>query len=138
MGTNRDSQGNPLLLAALAVTAAWVLLAGLADVSWGMIAVAVAGGWLIGSWSAYGGWGEAPHVPAVRLRQLAAGLALGAWVLGWIGTYLWTRAILPSSTLDLAGRIQQTPFTSWFAGLFGPVEALEVVVIAAMAWRAAR
>ncbi len=120
--------------AALAVALVWLLLAGVADISWGLIAVAVAGAWLIGSWVTYGCWGEVAHPASVRSRELAVAFSLGAWLAGWVGTYLWTRIILPGSTLDLAGRIAQTPFTAWFGALFGPVEVLELVAFAVVAW----
>ncbi len=120
------------------VTVAWFVLGGVFGLDWGMAVVAAAGGWLIGALVARGAWGTAAHVRRAGPRLLAAALALAAWLCGQVAVYLWTRLALPDSRLGFAERVAATPFPAYFGGIFGPLEVLEVLLIATVGYLAAR
>lgn len=124
--------------AALVGAALWWLTGGLFDLSGGLVAVGVGVGWLVGTGVAYGTWGEAPHAPTRWLRTLAVGLGLAAWLVGSLLVYVFELAVLPDSTLPLAGRIASTPFVQFTVQQFLPLGPLELGAIAIFAWRASR
>jgi hypothetical protein len=124
--------------AALVVVAAWFVLGGIFDASWGLIVAGIAGGWLIGAWTACGAWSEGLHGAQPAPRMIATALALFAWLGGTGAVYLWTRAILPGSALPFGERLAAVPFPSYLAGFFGPVEILEIAALVAVAWYEAR
>ena len=123
---------------AVLVTVAWVVLGGVLGLDWGMAVAAGAGGWLIGAMVTEGAWSGVPHVRRAGPPLLAAVLALVAWFAGQFAVYLWTRLTLPDSHLGFAERVAATPFPAYFGGIFGPLEVLEIVLIATAAWLAAR
>ena len=120
------------------VAVVWLLLEGVLGLDWGMVVVALAGGWLIGALVAAGAWRGERHVQRIAPRVLAIGFALAAWGTGQVLVYLWTRATLPDSRLDIAQRIAATPFPAYFGGIVGPLEVIEVVLTAVGAFLAAR
>ena len=103
-----------------------------------MAVVAAAGGWLIAALVTEGAWSGQPHVRRAGPRLLAAVLALAAWLCGQVAVYLWTRLTLPDSHLGFVQRVAATPFPEYFGGIFGPLEVLEVVLMAVVAYLAAR
>lgn len=125
-------------VAALAVVAAWLVLGGIFDASWGLIVAGVAGGWLIGAWTGFGAWSEGARGSHRAPGAVAVTLALFAWLGGTVAVYLWTRAILPGSTQPFGERLAAVPFPSYLAGFFGPVEVLEIAALVAVAWYEAR
>ena len=123
---------------AVLVTVAWLVLGGVLGLDWGMAVAAAAGAWLIGALVADGAWSGAPHVRRAGPPLLAVVLGLVAWLSGQFAVYLWTRLTLPDSHLGFAERVAATPFPAYFGGIFGPLEVLEIVLIATAAWLAAR
>jgi hypothetical protein len=123
---------------AVLVTVAWVVLGGALGLDWGMAVAAGAGGWLIGALVTEGAWSRVPHVRRAGPPLLAAVLGLVAWLAGQYAVYLWTRLTLPDSHLGFTERVAATPFPVYFGGIFGPLEVLEIVLIATAAWLAAR
>jgi hypothetical protein len=124
--------------AGVIVVVAWLVLGGAVGLDWGLAVVALAGGWLVGQAVSMGAWSGERHVPALSPRLLSVGLAIAAWMSGQVAVYLWTRITLPDSTLTLGQRIAATPFTNYFGGIAGPLEVIEVFVIAGAAWFASR
>lgn len=113
--------------AALLGAGIWIGLAGPLNVTWGLIAVAVFVGWLVGS--------------AAKVRQIAIGGALAAWGLGLVGVYLYSLATLPGlgpPGTSLTERIAATPITAFYAQQFGPVDVVEAAALVAAAWWSAR
>lgn len=122
----------------IGVVLAWLILAGIVGLDWGMLVVAVAGGWLVGTLGSTGAWAGRPHVPRPSPRLLAALVAASAWLGGQAAVYLWTRVTLPESSLDVGARIAALPFADYLAGVIGPLDAIELALLAAIAWAAAR
>jgi hypothetical protein len=115
----------------------WIGLAGPFGVTWGLLAVALFVGWLVGS-SARSGSSTAS---APRLRTVAVGGALFAWGLALAGVYLYSLATLPSlgsAGTSLSERIAATPILSFYGQQFGPIDALEGVLLVVAAWWSAR
>ena len=125
-------------LAWVAVILGWLVLAGALGLDWGMIVVAAVGGWMVGTLVRSGAWSGGAHHPSLSLRLFAAVLAASTWLGGQFLVYLWTRVTLPASGLDLGGRIAATPFGDYLGGVIGPLDALEIVLLAAIAWLSAR
>jgi len=125
-------------VAALVVVAAWLVLGGIFGASLGLIVAGVAGGWLIGAWTAFGAWSEGARGSHRAPGVVAGTLALFAWFGGTVAVYLWTRAILPGSARPFGERLAEVPFPGYLAGFFGPVEELEIAALVAVAWYEAR
>jgi hypothetical protein len=114
----------------------WIGLAGPLVVTWGLLAVALFVGWLVGS-SARSGM----TTPQSGLRAVAVGGALFAWILALAGVYLYSLATLPSlgpAGTSLSGRIAATSIFSFYGQQFGPIDALEGVLLVVAAWWSAR
>jgi hypothetical protein len=114
----------------------WIGLAGPFAVTWGLPAVALFVGWLVGS-SARSGSTEAGS----RIRAVAVGGALFAWALALAGVYLFSLATLPSlgpAGTSLSERIAATPILSFYGQQFGPIDALDGVLLVVAAWWSAR
>jgi hypothetical protein len=124
--------------AGVIVVVAWLVLDGALGLDWGLAVLALAGGWLVGQAVSMGAWSGERHVPALSPRLLSVGLAIVAWMSGQVAVYLWTRITLPDSTLTVGERIAATPFTDYFGGIAGPLEVIEVLVLAGAAWFASR
>jgi len=133
----------------------WIGLAGPLNVTWGLLAVAIFVGWLVGSATRSGagarafatgvdsrGTGVAERrVPDRRLRFLAVGGALLAWLLALVGVYFYSLAALPSfgaAGSTLPERIAGTPILAFYAQQFGPLDAIDAAALAAAAWWSAR
>jgi hypothetical protein len=139
----------------------WIGLAGPFAVTWGLLAVALFVGWLVGSSArsgatasgatasgatasgatASGATASGASAAGSRIRAVAVGGALFAWVLALAGVYLYSLATLPSlgpAGTSLAERIAATPILSFYAQQFGPVDALEGVLLVVAAWWSAR
>jgi hypothetical protein len=114
----------------------WIGLAGPFAVTWGLLAVALFVGWLIGSAARSGASGSGRRIQAV-----AVGGALFAWLVALVGVYLYSLAALPSlgpAATSLSERIAATPIVSFYAQQFGPIDALEAVLLQLAAWWSAR
>lgn len=170
-GPSPDQAGAPDLASA-AVRAAgaallgagiWIGSAGPIGLTWGLIAVAVFIGWLVGSATRSGAYGPrmrgrptrtqegATDRPAAtrarsdpRVRGIAVAASLFAWVLGLVGVYLYSLAAIPDLAglgpggSDLSERIGSTSFVSFYAQQFGPIDLLEVAALVVAAWWTSR
>lgn len=135
----------------------WIGLAGPFAVTWGILAVALFVGWLVGSAarsepttrprsatrpdSSEPARTSGPSASGSRLRAVAVGGALLAWVLALAGVYLYSLAALPSlgpAGTSLSERIAATSIFAFYGQQFGPVDALEVVLLVLAAWWSAR
>lgn len=118
----------------------WIGLAGPFAVTWGILAVALFVGWLVGS-AARSEPTTRPRATGSRLRAVAVGGALLAWVLALAGVYLYSLVALPSlgpAGTSLSERIAATSIFAFYGQQFGPVDALEVVLLVLAAWWSAR
>jgi hypothetical protein len=111
------------LLAALL----WALLLGILELSVGLLAVALLGGWSIGAVLRQGR----------RSPLLAGSIGALAWALSLVLTWLLAMAILPGSSRTLAERIEATPFLEWLTPQFGLLEIAGLVLFVAGAAYAA-
>lgn len=114
-------------LVGLVAAVAWAFLKGVLEFP-GALGVAVVGGWLIGEvlWS-------------VRANPLlAAAIAVLAWVLGLVLTWLTALALLPESSRSFLERVQGTPFLDWLSPQFGWLEIAGLVLYAGGALFGAR
>lgn len=100
------------MLLALAAAAAWALLRGILELGPSLLAVSALGGWGIGKlMRAAGG-----------ATIVAVALAATAWLLGLIGTWLVSMALLPGSSRTFAERLEATPFVDWMSPQLGLLE----------------
>jgi hypothetical protein len=114
----------------------WIGLAGPFAVTWGLLAVALFVGWLVGSAARSGSTASGP-----RVRAIAVGGAFFAWVLAFAGVYLYSLATLPSlgpAGASLSERIAATSILDFWGQQFGPIDALEGVLLVLAAWWSAR
>jgi hypothetical protein len=127
-------------LAAAAFAVVYALSAELLGLTFGLPIVALAGGWLIGTAVAFGGWGEFEHLPHQRLRVGAVSLAVEGWLLGLILAYILSQAFIPQASTPLSDRLSVGGFFDYFLGLdFARfLHLLALPLAALMAWRAAR
>lgn len=111
------------LAVALLAATAWALLRGILELGLGLLGVAALGGWAIGALI------RAVMGPAL----LAVGIAAVAWVLGLVGTWLVSMALLQGSTRTFGERLEATPFLDWMSPQFGLLElaGLFVIMVAA-------
>jgi hypothetical protein len=124
----------------------WIGLAGPLGVTWGLLAVALFVGWLVGSSArsgspASGATASAASAAGSRIRAVAVGGALFAWVLALAGVYLYSLATLPSlgaAGTSLSERIAATSILDFWGQQFGPIDALEGVLLVLAAWWSAR
>lgn len=125
-------------VAAIVVALIWMVAAGLANVTAGLLVLALVGGYGIGTATAYGSWGEAPHDPLPTLRLLGAGLGVAAWLLGTFLDYLIGLAVIPGSTSSLGEKMAAQPYPVALAAQFGLLDVAAIALLAGFAWRAAR
>lgn len=127
-------------LTAAAFAVIYALSAELVGLTFGLPIVGLAGGWLIGTAVAYGGWGEFEHLPQRGLRLGAVALAVEGWLLGLILAYILSQAFIPQASTPLSDRLSVGGFFDYFLGLdfarFLHLLALPLATF--MAWRAAR
>jgi hypothetical protein len=109
--------------------------------SFGLIAVALIGGVVIGGAVSRGAWAGKKHVTLRRLQVLATLIALGSWVVGLFVAYVMSQLLFPQATTPLLERISFSGFNDYFVGLFDSVRFAHAASVAAavfMAWRGAR
>ena len=122
---------------ALVFVLGWILLAAILELRVGLVVLAAAAGWLIGTAVALGA------EPGTLRRQrstvlLAVGLCAGVWLVGTFAAYLVSLAILPASSVDLATRMANAPFLDPVAAAFLPGGLLELLALAGFGWLGAR
>jgi len=114
----------PACIAGLAGALATILLGGVLGLAAGLLVVAGATGWGIGTASVAAGRGA---VGAQRRPLVAAGLALGSVVAGQLGLWLYARS--EGGVLALPDYLGQT---------FGLLVPLQAVLVIGVAWWTAR
>ncbi len=108
---------------ALLVAVAWALLRGILELGPSLLAVAALGGWAIGA----------------LIRQasgpmlLAVGISAVAWLLGLVGTWLVSMAVLQGSTRSFPERLAATPFIDWMRPQLGLLEPAGLLLLVAAA-----
>lgn len=128
------------ILAAIGVLLAYGLLSEPLELTLGLLAIALFGGWLIGNAVAYGAWSGREHETYRPLQWLALALAVSAWLGALVLAFVISQALIPSPSVPLASRLTAANFFDYLGGLeFVPViHALSLAVMAFMAWRGAR
>jgi hypothetical protein len=126
--------------ATLGIALVYGLLWGVVLLQWGLIAVGIMGGWVIGRAVRTGAWRGVEHPRTLRLQALASVLAGLAWFgAAWVA-YLSSRLVLESERA-LADRLSDLTFGQYMnqqyeaGGLFHAI-ALAAMII--MGWRTAR
>lgn len=116
------------LTVAVLAAVAWALLRGILELGPGLLALAALAGWGIGKLiGVAGGRGS-----------LAVGIAALAWVLGLMGTWLVSMAILQGSSRTFLERLEATPFLDWMSPQLGLLELVGLLLFVAGAAYGAR
>lgn len=119
----------------------YALLAEALGLTFGLLAVGLFGGMLIGSAVANGAWRGAPHVADHKLVVGAVAIAFAAWLLGVFLAYVISQALLPQATTPLIERLAPGRFLEYILGLdlvIRLIHLLSLAAIVVMAWRGAR
>ena len=138
---DRPDLARGLLLGAGAgagVAVAAALLRSILDVTTGLLAVAVAGGWLVGVAVRHGAWGGDPHRASAAPEVMGAALGAGAWIVGLVLAWVVALAILPGSERSLPDRLSAMPFLDWLGPQVGLADLLSLILAAASGWLGAR
>jgi hypothetical protein len=129
------------ILAGVAVAIVYGLLADPIGLTWGLLAVGVVGGIVIGGVVSKGAWDGQPHVTLRRLQVMAGLIAIAAWIVGLFVAYVGSQAFYQQAVTPLLERISFGGFSDYFAGLFDAIRFIHAAAVAAMAfmaWRGAR
>lgn len=126
------------LLALVAIASLFALLRGILDLTSGIIAVAVGGGWLIGAAVRQGAWGGRPHRPSSAPTVTGAALGALCWLATLAGAWLVSMAILPASSRSFLDRLLATPFLDWLAPQVGLADVLALLLFIGFGWFGAR
>jgi hypothetical protein len=116
------------LAVALLAAVAWALLRGILELGPSLLAVVALTGWAIGALIRQVG---GPLLLAVSIAALA-------WLLGLVGTWLVSMAVLPGSTRTFAERLDAIPFLDWISPQLGPLELAGLVLFMVAAAYGAR
>jgi hypothetical protein len=111
---------------------------GILDLSTGLIALAVGGGWAIGAAVRQGVWGGQPHRPSSAPTLIAAALGALGWLASLVGAWVVSMAILPASSRSLPDRLLATPFVDWLSPQIGLGEYLALLLFIGFAGFGAR
>ena len=129
------------IAAAVFVALVWLVAGGILDVSYGLVAAGVLGGWVVGTAVAPGAAdaGDAPEVegrgPSRRVVAVALGLA--GWLTGMFLAYAWDLATLPEAGGTLVERMAQVPFVEAVSAQYGPLAIVQGLAVGFFAWRTA-
>ncbi|CAN5815222.1 hypothetical protein BH24CHL6_BH24CHL6_03290 [soil metagenome] len=107
----------------------------------GLVAVAIMLGWLIGAAVRYAAWKGLPHHPTRRLQLLGATLGVATWFGAALVAHLVSRALLPESDLSYAERLADLPFWAFMDQQYeagGIFHAIALAALVIMGWRTAR
>ena len=124
-------------LSAATLALAWGLAEGELGLDIGLLVLAAFGGWLVGASVRWGAWRGRDRRRVTGLRALAATLAILVWPVAQAAAWVATRATLPESSLDLAGRLASTPYLTFVGDTVGPAALAEVFLLGLIAWLAA-
>jgi hypothetical protein len=126
------------LLAALGVALAYGLLWELVELNFGLIAVAVMGGWLIGAAVTRGAWKRSLHIPDRRLRIMGALLGAGSWLVGAFVAYLVSQVRFPNPSTSLLERLSFQGLSDYLTGVVDVVDGIAFLALVFVAWRSVK
>lgn len=126
------------VLAAQAVAIAYGLLAEAFDLSFGLIVVGMAGGWIIGLAVAKGAWSGRFHLIVPRVRWLAAVIAVAAWIEAAIIGYVASQLLYQAAATPLGDRLSFSGLLEYLSSSVLSPSILGLVAMAFVAWRSAR
>lgn len=126
--------------AALGVALVYGLLWGVVLLQWGLIAVGIMGGWVIGRAVRNGAWRGVQHPRTLRLQALSAMLAALSWFgAAWVA-YFGSRLLLESER-SLVERLSDLTFGQYMSQQYeagGLFHAIALAAMIIMGWRTAR
>jgi hypothetical protein len=122
----------------LIVAIAAALLRSVLDLTAGLVAVAVAGGWLVGAAVRRGAWAGLPHRGSGAPEWMGLALGVITWVAALVLAWVVAMAILPGSERTLVERLTGTPFLDWLAPQLGFADMLGLVLAGSFGWIGAR
>jgi hypothetical protein len=122
----------------LAVAVAAGLLRSILDVTTGLIALAVVGGWGVGAAVRRGAWAGMPHRSSSAPEVLGLLLGAATWVAALVLAWVVAMAILPGSERTLLERLAATPLLEWLEPQAGLADVLGLGITALLAWYGAR
>ena len=128
-------------IAALATAFVYAFAAEILNFTFGLLFVALFGGWAIGTLVGHGAWAGRPHVEVRSVQIGAAIIGALAWLLALILAYVVSQAVLPSAATPFMDRVSLSGFVDYFAGMFDFVQVIHLVAlanVAFLAWRSAR
>jgi hypothetical protein len=124
--------------AAVPVALVYGILADPFGLSWGLIAIGIVGGALIGMTVAQGAWSGRFHLVVPRVRWLSAVIAVFAWVAAQAVAYVGSQFFYQAASTPLADRLSFAGFADYFNGTVFSPSILGLAAMAFMAWRGAR
>jgi hypothetical protein len=123
------------VVAAAGVSLVYGILEYPVGLTWGLIAVGVFGGWVIGAAVARGAWRRQPHLSDRRVRLWAAVLGAFSWLGGMFVAYVASGLLFPAATTPLTERIS---FADYIAGTYDIIRGAAAVTLIIVSWRSAR
>lgn len=126
------------VLVGIVVAIAAALLRSILDLTAGLLALAVAGGWAVGAAVRRGAWAGLPHRASAVPEVLGWLLGALTWVAALVLSWLVAMAILPASDRTYLERLAGTPFLDWLAPQLGLADVLGLVLAALLGWIGAR
>jgi hypothetical protein len=105
--------------------------------TWGLIAIGIGGGWIIGKAVSHGAWRGLPHPRNWSLRILAVVLSLVGWVLGMFVSYVMSQVLLEGAALPLLERLSGIGFSEYMTQTYDVFHGIAMGALAIMAWRTA-
>jgi len=114
------------------------LLRSVLDVTSGLIALAVAGGWAVGATVRRGAWGGRPHRASGAPEVMGLLLGAGTWIAALLLSWVVAMAILPGSERGLLDRLAGTPFLDWLGPQLGLADLVCLALAALCGWIGAR
>jgi len=137
----RPDLGRAIALGALVgllVALAAALLRSILDLTAGLLALAVVGGWAVGAAVRRGAWAGLPHRASATPEVLGLLLGAATWVAALVLAWVVAMAILPGSERSLPERLGATPFIDWLSPQLGLAELVGLVLAALLGWFGAR
>lgn len=103
--------------------------------TWGLIAIGVVGGWVIGAAVARGAWHGEPHLGDRRVRLWAAVVGAFSWLGGMFVAYVASGLLFPAASTPLTERIS---FGDYILGTYDIAHGAAALALILVSWRSAR
>lgn len=126
------------LAVGLIVAVAVAFVRSILDVTAGLLALAVVGGWAIGAAIRRGAWSGTPHRASAAPGLLGMLLGAVSWIAGLVLAWVVAMAVLAGSERTLFERLTGTPFLDWLAPQLGIADLVGLVLAAGLGWWGAR